>query len=838
MNDILVNLESLLLSAAGSMLNHMVILFTIIICLQLISEPTNKQASRNYRTIRTGLYLLLGYEITMLAALALSSQGIIEERLYLPVINRWITTAILATLIWLWVSAKKAKIITLLFAIFQVVLVLVCAYSLWAWAQQYNAGFFNQTDLDWMWGFINVGLLLTGLFGLALQRNRGWQIGFVLFLLNLIAQVIHIFLYAPSADISIINRLALLLIFPFLPSLIQSYTSGSEPATHRKGKQPSTSLMNQHVRSLTKTDPQAYLEKIPEFILAFSSAEHLFIIHSDNMNPELSFTPSNDQPKNEVVRIHRERIPELLHANEGQFILAYNNVPTFKDEFARIAPNLEVNSLLIPAVFPYPVQPESKHSLLLLFPPESLFDDVKQSEIAAMISSLMLLLHQKQREEQLKLTIDQLREDRQIRSKPATSINFQLLQQELAELQEQYEKLNQEKTILQNDLISLTDQVQTEAENLGEITVSKSLAVLNNWLSRAQTENGILLARVSQLVAERESLQFELDHYTESKQLAEHYAYLQPQGSMPLDDRTRLNETLARAKEFLFSIAEINEMIEHNQVQGVVLLESIQEQMSNINQLKEKPDEEMSFVTQAEFFLEDLRATQSILREQRRLHKLLEETFAHTMQMKDKFDNLTTINQHNYIRINDLFTGMENYRSKNEEASLILRSVQEENEHLRTTMMQALAQTKGDELTIDNLQSELITALEEINILRDRIEQDQDTLHHLNMHDEMATEGIKENNQVTISLLQDMLKPLSSITSCANLLRIEFAENDSIQHLTGQIYDSINRLQEYISELITATDRNLALISVPENIFQDMIQSPGSNSPPEKSFDN
>jgi hypothetical protein len=836
MNTLLVNLESLLLSPAGSMLYHLVILFTIVICLQLTLAPNKSQPSTNSRKIRTGLYLLLAYEIAILAVLALTTQGIIEERSYLPVINRWISTAILATLIWLWVSTQKTRVITLVFAIVQVILLLVCTFSLWAWGQQFNTGFFNQTDLDWLWGFINVGLLLTGLFLLALQRNTGWLIGFVLFLLNLAAQNIHIFLYAPSADISAINRLALLLVFPFLPSLINTAALGSRPTMPKAARQSPTPSLNRHIRTLTQTDPKSFLEKIPEFTQTFSAAEQVFIISTDKTYPEVSFSRANEQHQQEIVRIHRERIPETLHATEGQFILAYNNVPAFKDEFSRIAPNLEVNPSSVPAIFPYPISPEHKHSLLLLFPPASHFDDVKQSEIAATISSLMLLLHQKQREEQLQQSIDRLKQNNQNHIRPISSINFQLLQQELAEMHALNEQLAQEKNALQDDLISLTNRIQVDADRLDEVTVSQSLAVLNNWLSRAQTENGILQARVAQLAAERESLQFELDHYSESKHLSEHYAYLQPQEAMPLDDRTRLNETLARAKEFLFSISETNELIEHNQVQGVVLLESIQEQLGNINQLKEKPDEEVSFITQAEFFLEDLRATQSIFREQMRLHKLLEETFSHTMQMKDKFDSLTNINQHNYIRINDLFTTMETYRSKNEETDLILRNMQEENEQLRTGLMQALAQTKGDEITIENMQSELITALEEINLLRERIDQDQDRLHHLNLQDEMTSEGIKENNQAIITLLQDMLKPLSSITSCADLLRNEFADNQSIQHLSGQIFESINRLQEYVSELITATDRNLALISIPDNVFQDTINAPSTDDPPEKLF--
>ena len=288
-----------------------------------------------------------------------------------------------------------------------------------------------------------------------------------------------------------------------------------------------------------------------------------------------------------------------------------------------------------------------------------------------------------------------------------------------------------------------------------------------------------------------------------------------------MDSETRLNETLARAKEFLFTISEINEIMEQNQIQGVVLLESVQEQIANIHNLHGNPEEETSFIIQAENFLEDLRTAQSVLRELVKLHKLLDDTFTNAMKMKDKFDQLTNINQHNYIQINDLYTTIESTRTKSEEAVEILQTVQSENESLRQRALHALAQNKGDTLTIENLQTELITALEEITILRDRIEQDQDKLMHLQLTEEMTTEGIKENNLIIISLIQDMLQPISSLSSCANLLNNQFADNESISELANQMFFSINTIQDQVSKLISSTDRNIQLVSIPDNIIQD-----------------
>jgi hypothetical protein len=823
MNLFFENIDSLFLSPQGSLTYHLILIISIIISLQLVIVQRGKRKTNIRKKILIGLMISLTLEIILFSLSVFVEAGLMEARLYLPVINRYFMTLMMLNLAWLWISSTENKVYNLIFSLLNALLFLLFTFSLWSWTIQYQTAYFNQTDLDWIWGFVTIGILIGGLFVLAIQRPSVWETGFALLAVGLVAQLFHVFLYETQADFSSLNRLALLAAFPFLPTLIQERLAPTGNVSFNPRVKTYANFFNKKIKLLTDGNPNTFKSQIPLLIKELSQAAEVFIIESDKIYSEISFFPTTDAEDDTTIRIHRERVPELLHANEGQFILSYENVPAFQDEFKRIAPNLHLNPAEKPIILPYPVLPERTNSIMLVYSPDTLLDEARQSEISNLIGSLLLLLHQKQRENQLQKSIDRLIENNQNRLRPLTSINFQLLQQEYGDLQDKYELLAQEKTALLEDLNDLSSILETETEDMGRDQTSKAFEILNNWLARAQTENGILQSRLAQVDTERESLQFELDHYRESKHLTQRFAYLQPQEALPLDDETRLNETLARAKEFLFTISELNEIMEQNQIQGVVLLESVQEQIANIHNLHGNPEEESSFIVQAENFLEDLRTAQSVLRELVKLHKLLEDTFTNAMKMKDKFDHLTNINQHNYIQINDIYTQVDSFKTKNEETDKILRTVQSENENLRQTAMQAMAQSKGDSLTIENLQTELITALEEITILRDRIEQDQDKIMQLQLTEEMTSDGIKENNQIIISLLQDMLQPISSITSCANLLLNQYPDHDSIIDLTNQIFGSINTIQDQVSKLISSTDRNVQLVTIPDHLMQEAM---------------
>ena len=517
MNQLFENLDTLFLSPSGSLTYHLMILISIIISLQLVIPRSNRRNNTIRKKIIIGLLISLALEAILLIMTAIVQAGLLDGHLILPVMNRYFMTALVLNLIWLWISSSERKIYNLLFALINVVLFIIFTFSLWSWSQFYPATHFNQTDLDWIWGFITVGLLVAGLFVLGIQRPSSWEPDLHFSLVNLSFQILHIFLYRTEVDISSLNRLALLMAFPFLPTLIQERLPLGKVASFNPRNKTYANFFNKKIKLLTDSNPITFKDQIPLLIKELSQAEAVFIIESDKIYSEVSFFPAADAENDVTIRIHRERIPELLHANEGQFILSFENVPAFRDEYKRIAPNLLLNENDQVITIPYPILPERKTSILLAFSSEMVLDEAKQSEVSNMIGSLLLLLHQKQREGQLQASIDRLIENNQNRLKPLTSINFQLLQQDYGDLQDKYELLVQEKEVLLQDLNDLTAILETETENMGRTETAKAFEILNNWLARAQTENGILQSRLSQVDIEREAIQFELDHYRESK---------------------------------------------------------------------------------------------------------------------------------------------------------------------------------------------------------------------------------------------------------------------------------------------------------------------------------
>ena len=291
---------------------------------------------------------------------------------------------------------------------------------------------------------------------------------------------------------------------------------------------------------------------------------------------------------------------------------------------------------------------------------------------------------------------------------------------------------------------------------------NKSLEILKSWLDQAQTENGLLQAEMEQLLRENKSLVLEIDHYREIKNLEEYYASIKHGESQPLDEQTNLNETLSSAFELLLKISEMDETLEQNQVQGVILLESIQERMNNIHQFKVKKSDksinESSFITQAEHFLEDISASKDILKEQAQLQKKLEETFMDNMK-------------------------------------------------IRANMLQTISQNKGDSLAIENLKSKMMAALEETEFFKGKVEQVQNQLHQIRIESEVSKEGLRENNQLITTLLQDTLHPISSISGLINLLANQYPTNGKSDKLLGQIHISLRTIQGQIEKLITCTER-------------------------------
>ncbi|NSW51441.1 MAG: hypothetical protein HPY85_02920 [Anaerolineae bacterium] len=833
-------LSALLLAPAGTMAFYIVVVFACTFTLQTILSNRESMSPQ----IRTRYGFANG--IVLLALLALftlslmSWQELVHGPAVLPIVE-WLSYAVIAIAFsWILSTPVRHQVWDAIFG----ALGAATAAAFWLISQNWWSGTHNQafpvSASGWYAAIAVLVLLSTGVLVMVVRRPSGWLKSLLALLVPTITLSLHIYLNQQQNDGTALVRLGFLFLLAMMPQM----TAVMITTTGKKGESPAgnaaITALNRQLKSLSESNSQIFQQTIPHILIELADAKYCYLVKSCSHSPAVVIEgipagPQRTEPVEAipVVECEPETIPFLSHALEAQFIMTYDSVPGFRDEFRTLGRRLNLFGVPDILVLPFPLQPETRTSLILTARTKGQWDDVNRAALASSVNSLLLLLHQKQREEQLQKTIQRMLESKQPDFRSIASFNFQDLQENFNRLSNEHENLKERAKELQNDLVRMTDQiVSMPVESDGCKRFKETIQILKAWLDHAQTQNSLLHAELEQTIRENQSLQLEIEALHGAQPTPSQLAYLQPQENQPLDEKTHLNETLARAKDLLYRTTEMNAILEQNQVQSVIVLESIQEQIVNLHQFQTPNDDAQdgeSFLLQAEYFLEDIRTAQSVLKEQSRLQKMLEESFLNSLKMKDFFDHLAQINQRNYKKINQIFVELEKHRSKSEEASLILSSIQEENEKLRMTMLEALAKNQGDSLTIENLQAEMISTLEEVEYLRDKIEQKQEMIHTIQLEQDMVSEGIRENNQIIISLIQDILQPISTITGCSNLLSAHMDENDSAAQLFEQINASTRTIQDQVNKLISCAERNDEIV---KHSPDGSIHKSGSVRPP------
>jgi len=826
-------IQNLILSQAGTLLYHLVIIIIIIASLHLGIRSNHKMSTSVSRRSVTGLTFLLAGQLIIFLCALLSWQNVLNARLFLPILERMMITFSILWIIWLWAFPRPNTVVDTIMVLLNGVILILFAFNFWIWSKEYSTITFNSTTLDWIWGIFAIVILFIGIFPILYRRSSTWRQGFISLLIILTGHVTHLFIFPIEGDYSLILRMTMLVSFPLLISLsrrnVVSVTYGKENYL----PQSMINFFNKNLTDLSESNPAVFEKIIPGLILNLSKAEHCFKLEEIIQNQQIKITKlpydNEDIESSITVLLDKKQFPNLAHALESQFIMTRKNVPAFKEEFQTISKLINTFTTSKVMIMPYPIHPETKTSLMILQNSFKGWDEITQAEISNTVFSLLMMYQKKNHAFHLEKNLQGLLKSNKLTIHSVTSQNFQALQQEFNDLTQKHQTLLTKYKHIQKDLIYLSERVELHSRGMTKTERNKFIKILKSWLDQAQTENGLLQAEMEQLLRENKSLVLEIDHYREIKNIEKYYDSMKPGESQPLDEQTDLNKTLGSAFELLIKISEMDETLEQNQAQGVILLESIQEQMKTIHQFKVKKSDKnsnvSSFITQAEHFLDDIYTSKGILKEQAQLQKILEETFMDNMSLKDNFDQLTRLNHQNYNKVNQLFKQIDSYRSQNEEMSLILTNVQEENEKIRANMLQTISQNKGDSLTIENLKRKMIAAFEETDFFKRKVEQVQNQLHQMRIESEMSEEGLRENNQLITTLLQDTLQPISSISGLINLLATQYPASGKSDILLGQIHISLRTIQGQIEKLITCTEKTGEILGPSSALEQEAIQN-------------
>jgi signal transduction histidine kinase len=247
----LVQMFDLFTQPTGSVIYHLVLVFSIVSALQ--SSIFHLRASGFPQARRTvfGLSFLLSAQIALFVLSALGNEGLINLSLFLPPVDRALTLFALVWMIWLWTFPEPSRAADAATALVSLLVAAAFALSLIAYAQTPTVSY-NLTTFESYWQIGSIGMAVFGLFLLLVRRPNGWGNGMAIFLLAFAGHLLHLIFGRVDGDFPGAVRLAYMAAYPILMTLAQRFPAPAQTPTTIKPVAPSEE------RRRYSTDPKTF----------------------------------------------------------------------------------------------------------------------------------------------------------------------------------------------------------------------------------------------------------------------------------------------------------------------------------------------------------------------------------------------------------------------------------------------------------------------------------------------------------------------------------------------------------------------------------------------------
>ena len=223
MNELFVELTSILVEAPGNLIYHLVLAFSIGGSLQIaISHWRSSRFPQVRRTV-LGLSLLLLGQIVLLTLSALSWRALIDPVATLPPLDRAITLFSLIWIAWLWLFPEPNRPADAGSALLSFLVFTGLALSYVDWSVTFSAQTYNMTMQDDLWQFFSAGFLIIAGIALIIRRPNGWNHGIILLFLAFLGHSLHLLLGYGAGNFPGIVRLFYLAAYPILLTLSQRF---------------------------------------------------------------------------------------------------------------------------------------------------------------------------------------------------------------------------------------------------------------------------------------------------------------------------------------------------------------------------------------------------------------------------------------------------------------------------------------------------------------------------------------------------------------------------------------------------------------------------------------
>lgn len=210
---------NMLVTPPGNMIYHLILAYSVISSLQAALITRRAGAGKRPHRLIFGLGMLLLGQVILFFSSGLSWQGIINEHIFLPPLDRAVMVFSLIWIAWLWNFPVPAKLGDLVTGFLNLGVLLLLLFTFSSWSAQNQGVSFNGTLPDRTWELAALFIVITGMAILIFSRPNGWGFGVGMLSVSMAGIVAHLLLPL-EGDFSGVMRLGQLAAFPLLPTLL------------------------------------------------------------------------------------------------------------------------------------------------------------------------------------------------------------------------------------------------------------------------------------------------------------------------------------------------------------------------------------------------------------------------------------------------------------------------------------------------------------------------------------------------------------------------------------------------------------------------------------------
>jgi signal transduction histidine kinase len=326
METTLQQIFDILTSSPGNLIVHLALAVSVWITLQgAIVQRRFAEPGLAGRMILGVSAILLG-QMVLFAFSGLAWQGIYDPRVILPPLDRAVTAWSLIWIAWLFSSSSRSSLADTFAGLLSLIVIILFLFTYTEWSVISVQQSFNSNWYDWGWGLFSVFVILLGMLYLSIKRPEGWAIGLAVLLLNLAGNIGHVLWGNTNSDYAAMVRLAQLVSYPLLPSLVQRLNSlpiePELPAVHadtevkrRYTADPRT--VQAWMRVAVEPDREKNRQMLAQAFAQTLLADLCFLVEKPNQGGNVSFEYGYDLIRDEEIpktTLDQADIPNLSGA--------------------------------------------------------------------------------------------------------------------------------------------------------------------------------------------------------------------------------------------------------------------------------------------------------------------------------------------------------------------------------------------------------------------------------------------------------------------------------------------------------------------------------------------